>query len=174
MTSVERILNSVAAPSSSSVASSAAAAKPFVLFATHYPLLHYSGKPYERAARWHSVTNGTEMLHAIERARTRPNLIVHGHEHRGFQINATFADGSFTPIYDPGASGNTFSEGTRKPGQFGSKRYAAFHVYSVAASAKSPSSHDLTVQRYVHNGSEFVLQNVPFKEKHGTSPISYP
>ena len=56
----------------------------FVILATHYPLLDRSGRDYQ-AVHWnHGVTNNKTLLHVLDTAQVKPNLVVHGHDHLGF------------------------------------------------------------------------------------------
>jgi 3',5'-cyclic AMP phosphodiesterase CpdA len=91
----------------------------FTVLMIHYPLRGRDGRPYGNASR--HLDNAVE-LEALLRARPGVDLIVHGHEHHGFQAQLETPRGPI-PIYDPGAGGRSFSPPRNET--------AHFNVYEI-------------------------------------------
>lgn len=98
----------------------AAPADDFVILALHYPVLSRRGEVYDG---WeHGLRNSAELIEVLRGSSRRPDLIVHGHKHHGFQVDLDLGD-AVVPIYNPGSSGYAYI-----PDE---DRAACFNVYDV-------------------------------------------
>lgn len=80
------------------VAHSGALSSQFLVLATHYPLLTVAGADYSREHRLHGAENNEDLLLALRRARRRPNLVLHGHVHRGYRATLDFHLDALNPL----------------------------------------------------------------------------
>ncbi len=74
----------------------------FVVLALHYPLLHPDGRVYDGLN--HGLRNASELLSLLSAAPRKPDLILHGHVHRGYTVQAPLGQSS-VPIHNCGSSG---------------------------------------------------------------------
>jgi len=77
----------------------------YTILLQHYPLRHSDGRPHGPNTR--NLVNGSE-LEAILQRHAGIDLILHGHEHRGYRSELATPRGPI-PIVDPGAGGRTWS-----------------------------------------------------------------
>ncbi len=110
----------------------------FTILLLHYPLRDRRGEPYGSASR--HLVNARD-LEAVIASKPGIDLIVHGHEHHGFQTQLQTSHGPI-PIYDPGAGGR--SQSTER------NETAHFNVYTVAEGSLSK------VERWALDGERFV------------------
>jgi hypothetical protein len=86
-----------------------ALANQFVILMTHYPLLDGAGRDYMTAHPLHGCENNDELVKVLNRVRANggrlPNLIVHGHEHKGFGGNLCIGGDVNITIHNAGAAG---------------------------------------------------------------------
>lgn len=134
---------------------------------THYPVLDRKTQTdYGKLHYNHGVTNNHKLIELLNNATIKPNLIIHGHVHGGYSTRLYYntQHNSYTPIYDPGSSGQTYVK---------NKRSAAFNIYNIshndAGTVSTTDSHThqrnpwhMNVQRYVYNGMEFRLEPEPY------------
>jgi len=134
----------------------------FIIAMTHYPIVHASGALYSTIAYTHSAVNDGELVATFQSSKNKPDLILHGHIHKGF--SATLAVGErCIPIYNPGAAGQTFSLGDGNSWLHRKKRCSAFNLYHVTSTAVRPNSYATSVTRFIHNGTTFEQERVPYE-----------
>lgn len=110
----------------------------FVLLALHYPLVDRHGAIYD--GTHHGLLNARELVDVLKQARTKPDLVIFGHEHHGYRSSIDL-DGYALPCINAGSSGYAFMPEKR--------RAAATNVYTLEGNGFS-------VDRYVFDGSLFV------------------
>lgn len=73
-----------------------------IVLALHYPVLGRDGQPYDG---WeHGLRNARDLIEVLRASRRRPDLIIHGHIHHGFQTSLDLGDVQ-VPIVNPGSGG---------------------------------------------------------------------
>lgn len=92
-----------------------------IVLAIHYPVLDRRGAIYD--GHEHGLTNARHLIDVLERAKHRPVMILHGHEHHGFHARLPMPDGGKIDVFNCGSSGYR-----RKPE---SGRTAAMNVYDL-------------------------------------------
>lgn len=110
-----------------------------VVLALHYPVLDRRGAPY---VGWeHGLRNAHDLIEVLRQAPRRPDLIIHGHDHHGFQVDLDLGDCT-VPILNPGSSGYAFLPDH--------DRAACFNVYTF----DGPTLVD--VERFRFDGTTFA------------------
>jgi len=112
----------------------------FVLLALHYPVLDRHGEVYDDAH--HGLLNARALIDLLGAARTKPHLVIHGHEHHGFRAELTLGEHRL-PCIDCGSSGYKHMPDKQ--------RAAAFNLYEI-------SGQRFEVERYLHDGARFVAE----------------
>jgi len=110
----------------------------FTILLLHYPLRNRHGGPYGSASR--HLVNARD-LEAVIASKPGIDLIVHGHEHHGFQTQLETGHGPI-PIHDPGAGGRSYSTERNET--------AHFNVYTVLDRSLAK------VERWALDGERFV------------------
>lgn len=105
----------------------------------HYPIVDRLGAVYD--GEHHGLLNARALIEVLGSGRRAPDLILHGHEHHGFQ-QIVQAGPYAIPIVDCGSSGYRFMPNKR--------RAAGMCVYDLAPGKP------LTIERYLHDGERFV------------------
>ena len=121
----------------------------FLVLCLHYPIVHRRGEIFRSRSR--GLRNIDALVQVLSKAKRKPDLILHGHEHHGYESTLD-AGGVSIPIMDCGSSGYAFLP---KQG-----RYAAMNVYEV-----NKSKHEATF-RFQFTGSKFeqIGDISPYKE----------
>jgi 3',5'-cyclic AMP phosphodiesterase CpdA len=91
----------------------------FTILSIHYPILDRRGAPYGPAQR--AIRNGSDFREWLKKAPI--DMIIHGHEHHGYQVDVQTAKGSI-PCVNPGSSG--YAQDEQKD------RRAHFTMYTIA------------------------------------------
>ncbi len=107
-----------------------------VVLALHYPVLDRHGAVYD--GNHHGLRNAKDLIALMEAAAKRPDWIVHGHEHHGFQVDLAFSDAS-VPIHNCGSSGYAWMPSHN--------RAAAMNVYTIDGGLQD-------VTRYLYQGPD--------------------
>ncbi|MCB9652189.1 MAG: metallophosphoesterase [Deltaproteobacteria bacterium] len=115
----------------------------FVVLAMHYPLLDEEDQPNINPID--GLLDAERVIATLADARVRPQLILHGHIHRGRQTTLRLPDGVGIPSINCGASGRAFDPVLG--------RTASMAVYEVEADGLRG------IQRYRFDGRRF--QPVP-------------
>jgi len=113
----------------------------FTILLLHYPLRDRQGEPYATASR--NLLNAAS-LEAILSRRPAIDLILHGHEHHGFESHLVTPHGDI-PIHDPGAGGRTPSAERNET--------AHFNVYTIGEDGLEG------VERFALEGERFELED---------------
>ena len=122
----------------------------FVVLMTHYPILDEKNRPYHVDHPRHGVENGQLLLDVVADAEQRPDLMLHGHIHRGYMSSF---DG--VPILCPGATGQTYDANK--------KRCSTFHVYDIEQEAGARPEL-VSWERWLSNeAGEFYKEEEPFE-----------
>ena len=109
-----------------------------VILAIHYPLLDRRGAIYDNAK--HGLLNARALIEVLRAAPKKPALILHGHEHHGFQVPLDL-DGTQVTISNCGSSGYAYLP---KKG-----RAACMNVYNFGAGGLGET------ERYMFDGTGF-------------------
>ncbi len=110
-----------------------------VVLAIHYPLFDRMGRLYDN---WeHGLQNVNDLVAILSAAPRRPDLILHGHEHRGYRSELQLADGVRIPVFNSGSSGYA------NPAK---DRGAAVNLYRVEVGKP------VEVERYLHGPDGFA------------------
>jgi 3',5'-cyclic AMP phosphodiesterase CpdA len=118
-----------------------ALASRFVILALHYPILDRRGEVYDGAN--HGLRNARELIALLDRAPTRPAIILCGHKHHGFRSDLELSDGAVIPVVNCGSSGYAF--------QPDHQRAAAMCVYEIDDDGRLAS-----VERFLYDGGGFA------------------
>lgn len=110
-----------------------------VILVLHYPVLDRRGAVYDNTR--HGLLNAVRLIEVLERAPKRPRMILHGHEHHGFNVPLTFDEGPSIEIFNCGSSGYAFVPEK--------KRAAAMNLYTLADG-------ELGVERFLFDGQAFA------------------
>lgn len=109
-----------------------------VLLTLHYPVVDRHNAPYEH---WeHGLRNARALIDTLQRSARRPDAVIHGHVHHGYQARIQLADTSI-PTFNPGSGGYGWM-----PDQ---DRAACFNVYALDHEGLQ------AVERYRYDGSAF-------------------
>jgi 3',5'-cyclic AMP phosphodiesterase CpdA len=110
-----------------------------VILAIHYPLVDRHGALYDN--RRHGLLNAGALVAVLRDAPRRPDLVAHGHIHRGFRGRLSLGDAEI-PTFDPGTGGYACDPVKRHT--------AAFNVYEVRDGRLAD------VQRWLWDGAAFA------------------
>ena len=110
-----------------------------LVLALHYPIVDRRGDVYD--GEHHGLLNARALIEVLAQGTRAPDLILHGHEHHGFQQLLTAGDHAI-PIVNCGSSGYRFMPDKR--------RAAGMCVYELAPGVP------LSIERYLHDGERFV------------------
>ena len=113
----------------------------FVILCIHYPLLDRRGAVYDGTN--HGLINARALIDVLKRAPLRPDMILHGHEHHGFQVDLDLGEATI-PIYNCGSSGYAY-----KPAK---KRAGAMCLYEIEGSSLKG------VERFIYDGQRFSAE----------------
>lgn len=113
----------------------------FLVLALHYPILDRRGEVYDGG--WHGLRNARALISVLEGSARKPDLIVHGHVHHGFQTVLRLGEVE-VPIHNPGSGGYAWLREQ--------DRAACFNVYSV------DEGRWVGVERYRYGRGGFSLE----------------
>ena len=93
----------------------------FITLALHYPVVGKHGRPYAHGG--HALVNAPKLIQVLNACERRPDMIIHGHIHKGYRSELLLEDGHTIPTFNPGSGGYAYMP--KKD------RAACFNVYSV-------------------------------------------